>query len=224
MSKIRVLVADDQIIVAEGLCALLSVEEDIEVVGMVENGRDVLETLESQETDVILMDIRMPVMNGVDCTKEVSMHHPETKVLILTTFDDDEYISQAMKNGAAGYMLKDLTAEKLAAAVRNVYIGNTVMHSRITQKILSGISGKKDSATPIRSREGEVLTVREMEVLGLIARGKTNSEIADELFLSLGTVKNYITILYDKLDIRGRTKLMTYAIDSGLFDDRQGSR
>lgn len=222
MSKIKVIVADDQVIVAEGLCALLSVEDDIEVVGMVENGREVLEMLEGQKADVILMDIRMPVMNGVDCTKEVAEKFPDTKVLILTTFDDDEYISQAMNNGAAGYMLKDLTAEKLTAAVRNVYIGNTVMHSKITQKILNGITGRKESHMPIRTKDGEVLTLREMEVLGLIARGKTNSEIADELFLSLGTVKNYITVLYDKLDIRGRTKLMTYAIDSGLFDENKG--
>ncbi len=219
MDKIRILIADDQAIVAEGISALLSLVEDFEVVKMVENGREVLDALKELEVDVILMDIRMPVMNGVECTGHVSKEYPETKVLILTTFDDDEYIRKAMSNGAVGYMLKDLSVEKLSAAIRNVYHGNTVMHQDITKKIMSGMAGKKESSQPLRTTSGEVLTQREKEVLKLLAKGLTNAEIADELFLSTGTVKNYITLLYDKLGIKGRTKLMTHAIDTGLLNE-----
>ena len=222
MSKIRVMIADDQAIVAEGLGALLSVEDDIEVIKIVENGQKVLDELERQPVDVILMDIRMPIMNGVECTGEVTRRYPATKVLILTTFDDDEYISKAMGNGASGYMLKDLTAEKLTAAIRNVHIGNTVMHHWITQKILSGVNESKENPGPIRTGDGEVLTSREMDILRRVARGLNNSEISEELYLSLGTVKNYITTLYNKLGIKGRTKLMTFAIDNGQPEDEGG--
>jgi len=218
MDKIKVLIADDQAIVAEGLSALLSVVDDFEVIKIVENGREVLDALKEIVVDVILMDIRMPIMNGVECTAHVIKDYPNTKVLILTTFDDDEYIRQAMNNGATGYMLKDLSAEKLSAAIRNVYYGNTVMHQKITQKIMSGMTEKKDAKQSLRTTNGEVLTPREKEVLKLLSKGLTNGEIADELYLSTGTVKNYITLLYDKLNIKGRTKLMTYAIDSGLLD------
>lgn len=218
MSKIKVLVADDQAILAEGLCTLLALEDDIEVIDKVENGQEVLNILENNIVDVILMDIRMPVMNGVECTKIVCEKYPNTKVLILTTFDDNEYIKQALNNGASGYMLKDLTADKLSAAIRNVYHGNTVMHQKITQKIISGISKESSTTNKIRTTNGEVLTTRETEILKLLAQGLTNSEIANKLFLSEGTVKNYITLLYDKLDIKGRTKLMSYAIKCGLLD------
>jgi len=217
MDKIKILIADDQAIVAEGLSALLSVADDFEVVKIVENGREVLKALKENKIDVILMDIRMPIMNGVECTEHVKNQYPNTKVLILTTFDDDEYIRKAMNNGAVGYMLKDLTAPKLSAAIRNVYFGNTVMHQDITKKIISGITDEKKQS--IRTENGEVLTRREREVLGLIAKGFTNREIADELFLSIGTVKNYNTLIYDKLGIKGRTKLMAYAIDSGFLDE-----
>lgn len=218
MDKIKILIADDQTIIAEGLSALLSLVEDFEIIKIVENGKEVLDVLKEFEVDVILMDIRMPVMNGVECTGHVAKEYPDTKVLILTTFDDDEYIRKAMNNGAIGYMLKDLSAEKLSAAIRNVYHGNTVMHQDITKKIMSGMTEKKDKKQLLRTTSGEILTPREKEVLKLIAKGLTNGEIADELFLSTGTVKNYITLLYDKLGIKGRTKLMTYAIDSGLLD------
>lgn len=218
MNKIKVLVADDQAILVEGLCTLLALEDDIKVVGMAENGQEVLSILESNAVDVILMDIRMPIMNGVECTRIICKKYLNTKVLILTTFDDDEYIKQAMNNGASGYMLKDLTAEKLSSAIRNVYYGNTVMHQKITQRLVSDISKKRSTVDRIKTKNGELLTYRETEILKLLAQGLTNTEIANKLFLSEGTVKNYITLLYDKLDIKGRTKLMTYAIKCGVLD------
>ena len=218
MNKIKVLVADDQAILVEGLCTLLALEDDIKVVGMAENGQEVLSILKSNAVDVILMDIRMPIMNGVECTRIICKKYLNTKVLILTTFDDDEYIKQAMNNGASGYMLKDLTAEKLSSAIRNVYYGNTVMHQKITQRLVSDISKKRSTVDRIKTKNGELLTYRETEILKLLAQGLTNTEIANKLFLSEGTVKNYITLLYDKLDIKGRTKLMTYAIKCGVLD------
>jgi len=219
MDKIRVMIADDQAIVAQGLGALLSVEDDMEVVKIVDNGQKVLDELERQAVDVILMDIRMPVMNGVECTGHVTEKYPATRVLILTTFDDDEYISKAIGNGASGYMLKDLTAEKLTAAVRNVHIGNSVMDHLITKKILGNTGSIREKQRSIRTVSGEVLTTREMDILRLVARGLNNPEISDALCLSLGTVKNYITALYDKLGIKGRPKLMTFAIDKGLMEE-----
>lgn len=175
MNKIRVMIADDQAIVAQGLGALLSVEDDIEVVKIVDNGQKVLEELEKQPVDVILMDIRMPVMNGVECTGHVCEKYPNTKVLILTTFDDDDYISKAIGNGASGYMLKDLTAEKLTAAVRNVHIGNSVLDHLITKKIVGNTGVIREKRKSIRTENGEVLTTREMDILKLVARGLNNT-------------------------------------------------
>ncbi len=223
MNKIRVMIADDQAIVAQGLGALLSVEDDMEVVKIVENGQKVLEELEKQPVDVILMDIRMPGMNGVECTGHVCEKFPNTKVLILTTFDDDDYISKAIGNGASGYMLKDLTAEKLTAAVRNVHIGNSVLDQLITKKIVGNTGVIREKRRCIKTENGEVLTSREMDILRLVARGLNNTEIADVLCLSLGTVKNYITALYDKLGIKGRPKLMSFAIDKGLIADGEST-
>lgn len=219
MDKIKVLVADDQKILSQGLCTLLSFEEDIDVVGSAENGQEVLNILEEKALDVILMDIRMPVMNGVECTKIVSEKYPEIKILILTTYDDDEYIEKVIKNGASGYMLKDLTAERLSAAVRDVYQGNTVMHQEITKKIISGISNSSSKPEKIKLDNCENLSSRELSILKLLAKGLTNSEIALKLFLSEGTVKNYITNLYDKTSIKGRTKLMNFAIESGILKE-----
>lgn len=217
MQKIRVLVADDQSIVAEGICALLTLDSEMEVIDRVENGSEVLQILETKDIDVILMDIRMPVMNGVECTKIVTEKYPDCRVLILTTFDDDHFILDALENGASGYLLKDLTAEKLSAAIKDVHKGNAVMHQKITRKILSGIEREPSAGKDIILPQGEALTKREVAVLKLVAQGKTNDEIGETLYLSTGTIKNYVTSLYDKLEIKGRTKLMAFAIESGLI-------
>ncbi len=220
MKKIKVLVADDQLILAEGLSMLLNAEDDIEVVGCVSNGIEVLNYLEINQIQVVLMDIRMPVMNGVECTRLVSERFPDVKVLILTTFDDEEYIKEALNYGAAGYMLKDLTAENLSSAVRNVHQGNTVMHKKVTAKLVGNIVQKPSEETVIQILDcsGQALLPRELEVLQYLAKGYRNNEIAEKLYLSEGTVKNYISLLYDKLEIKGRTKLMKYAIDHGILD------
>lgn len=221
MNVIKVIVADDQLILAEGLCTLLNLEDDIEVVSLAANGLEVLAYLEENSSvDVILMDIRMPKMTGVECTKRISRLYPKIKVLILTTFDDDDYIHDALSSGAVGYMLKDLTAEKLTSAIRNVYYGNTVMHQKITEKILKGMNQTqiKSDVYHIKDLNGHILLEREEDVLYLIAKGYRNSEIASELYLSEGTVKNYISVLYEKFGIKGRTKLMTYALEHGILN------
>lgn len=221
---IRVLIADDQQILIEGITTLLNLEEDIQVVGQAKTGIEVLNFLqENPSPDVILMDIRMPEMNGVECTKKVSRLYPEIHVLILTTFDDDEYISKALSNGADGYLLKDLSAEKLTSAIRSVFVGNSVMDQIVTGRIAKHFQKNPKNAVDqrngrIKDMQGSLLHEREEQVLRLLAKGYSNSEIAVELFLSEGTVKNYISTLYEKIGIKGRTKLMSFAIDQGILE------
>lgn len=221
---IRVLVADDQQILREGISTLLNLEADIQVVGQVKNGVEVLNFLQEKPApDVILMDIRMPEMNGVECTQQVSLLYPAVHVLILTTFDDDQFISQALLNGADGYLLKDLSTEKLTSAIRNVHAGNTVMDQTVSNRIAKQITSKAMNRQDQPSRriqdiQGYQLHEREEQVLRLLAMGYKNSEIAVELFLSEGTVKNYISTLYEKFGIKGRTKLMRVAIEKGILE------
>lgn len=228
---IRVLVADDQQILREGISTLLNLEADIQVVGQAKNGVEVLDFLQEKPApDVILMDIRMPKMNGVECMKQVSRLYPAVHVLILTTFDDDQFISQALLNGADGYLLKDLSTEKLTSAIRNVHAGNTVMDQTVSNRIAKQITSKAMNRQDQPSRriqdiQGYQLHEREEEVLRLLAMGYKNSEIAVELFLSEGTVKNYISTLYEKFGIKGRTKLMRVAIEKGILEsDRTRER
>lgn len=221
---IRVLIADDQQILVEGLSTLLNLEEDIQVVGQAKNGLDALAYLKSHPTpDVILMDIRMPEMNGVECTREVRRLYPDVRVLVLTTFDDDEFISSALSNGANGYLLKDLSSEKLTSAIRNVHAGNTVMDQTVTNRIVQRIQlnpspKNRREGSRIKDLNGHLLQEREEQVLLLLSKGYKNREIAEKLFLSEGTVKNYISVLYEKFGIKGRTKLMSYAIGQGILE------
>lgn len=222
---IQVLVADDQQILIEGITTLLNLQEDIQVVGQAKNGVEVLDFLQKcPAPDLIIMDIRMPEMNGVVCTKEVKKLYPGVHVLILTTFDDDQFISEALLNGADGYLLKDLSTEKLTSAIRNVYAGNTVMDQTVTNRIAkrmvsSPVEQKETTIARIQDLQGHLLHEREEQVLRLLAKGYKNSEIAGQLFLSEGTVKNYISTLYEKFGIKGRTKLMRFAIDQGILSD-----
>lgn len=226
---IRVLIADDQQILIEGITTLLNLEDDIQVVGQAKNGIEVLNFLqENSAPDVILMDIRMPEMNGVECTKQVGRLYPGIRVLILTTFDDDQYISEALSNGADGYLLKDLSAEKLTSAIRSVFVGNSVMDQIVSGRIAKHFQESPSHAVGqrlgrIKDMQGSLLHEREEQVLRLLAKGYSNSEIAEELFLSEGTVKNYISTLYEKIGIKGRTKLMRFAIEQGILESENAS-
>lgn len=214
MDKINIVIVDDQKILTEGISALLSIEKGLDVVGCANSGEEALELLMHTPADIVLMDIRMPGMNGVECTGIIREQYPDIKIIILTTFDDDEYIQKGLKNGASGYMLKDLDATSLYSAIRDVYYGNNVIHKSITKRIVSGMSSSSPNTNKLNLIED--LTEREMGIAGLISEGLDNREIAKRLFLSEGTVKNYVSIIYDKTGIKGRSRLVKYLIQNGI--------
>lgn len=215
--KIKVMIVDDQRLMREGLKTILDLEQDLTVVQLAENGSDALDKMADAQPDVVLMDIRMPIMDGVECTRIIKQQYPGTKVIILTTFDDDEYIIEALKSGAVGYILKDLSSEKLVGAIRDAYKGNSIMQPEIAAKVISHITGttKEPVHNDAATEPGytEELTDREKDVLRLVGRGMSNTEISKKLHISEGTVKNYISSLYSKLQISDRSKLTLYAIE-----------
>jgi DNA-binding NarL/FixJ family response regulator len=207
---IRLFIVDDQTIIRHGLKSLLEIQADLTVVGDAGNGQEALEAIaflqqQSQLPDVVLLDVRMPVMDGVATTIELKKHYPEIKILILTTFDDDEYISQAMNYGAKGYLLKDSPPEDLAIAIRVVNKNNTYMGSGLLEKMLQHTTQPGVAKVPIAQQLAE-LSPREKEVLNLIATGANNREIAQELYISEKTVKNHVTSILSKLNLRDRTQ------------------
>ncbi|MBD1862549.1 MULTISPECIES: response regulator transcription factor [Trichocoleus] len=225
---IRVLLVDDQSILRQGLKALLELEPDLDVVGDASNGQVALQQVEALQPDVVLMDVRMPVMDGVAATRSICQRFPAIKVLVLTTFDDDEYIAEAMRVGAIGYLLKDTPSEELAAAIRAVYKGYAQFGPGIFQKVLSHMGPKPSAsanspAEPLPPGLSE-LTPREREVLRLIAAGSSNREIAQTLFISEGTVKNHVTNILNRLNLRDRTQAAIFANAClALLNDGSGS-
>ena len=188
----------------------------MQIVGEAENGQIALEQIAIQSPDVVLMDIRMPVMDGVAATKLITRSHPETKVLILTTFDDDEYVSQAMRMGAKGYLLKDTEPDELASAIRAVSKGHTQLGPGLFEKVL--ISSVEPASSLEKLSQLSQLTPREMDVLKLIASGSNNREIAQSLCLSENTVKNYVTSILSQLNLRDRTQaaLLAHSLFNGV--------
>lgn len=207
---IRLLLVDDQTIIRQGLKSLLEFKPDLQVVGEAENGQQALELIESLQPDVVLLDVRMPVMDGVAATRQICQRFPKTQVLILTTFDDDEYVSQAMRFGAKGYLLKDTPSEELASAIRAVYQGYTHLGPGLFEKALAQPIPPPtiESATPPALAE---LSPREQEVLRLIASGASNREIAQALYISERTVKNHVTSILNRLNLRDRTQAALFA-------------
>jgi DNA-binding NarL/FixJ family response regulator len=199
---IRVLLVDDQAIIRQGLKSLLETKPDIQVVGDADNGQTALIQVEQLQPDVVLMDIRMPVMDGVTAIQRISQRFPAVKVLVLTTFDDDEYVLQAMRCGAKGYLLKDTLSEELAQAIRSTNKGYTHMGPGLFEKTLSAPAISQPKLPP----ELAELTPREREVLQLIAIGASNREIAETLFISERTVKNHMTSILNRLNLRDRTQ------------------
>jgi DNA-binding NarL/FixJ family response regulator len=207
---IRILIVDDQMIVRHGLKSLLEIQEDFTVIGDAANGQEALQIIaslgqQSQLPDVVLLDVRMHVMDGVATTQELKNNYPEINILILTTFDDDEYISQAMNYGAKGYLLKDSPPEDIAIAIRVVNKGHTYMGSGLLEKMLQHTPQPEISNVAIAKQLAE-LSPREQEVLNLIATGANNREIAKKLYISEKTVKNHITSILSKLNLRDRTQ------------------
>jgi len=214
---IKLLLADDQDILTEGLKLILGSEEDIEIVGTADNGKKAYELCRIRKPDLVLMDIQMPEVNGVEATAMIKKDFPNIKIIVLTTFNDDEYIYEALKNGASGYLLKDTSPGEILKAVRTVYRGGALIPSEIAVKVLDKFSqlAQKTEDKLIDPRV-ELLTDREIEICRLIGEGKNNQEIAEELFLSQGTVKNHITKILLKLDLRDRTQLAIFTINNDL--------
>ena len=201
--KIRVLLADDQSILADGIRSVLSSSPDLEVVGVAADGFEALALLETCRPDVVLMDIRMPNMNGVIATQEVKRRHPEVKVLILTTFDDSDYILNAINNGASGYLLKDTSAAALIDAIKNAYAGDTILPAKIARRIADAAK-MVSTDREIRLKRAFSLSDREVEIAIMIYEGFTNKQIASALRLTDGTSRNYISAIYVKLGASSR--------------------
>ena len=208
---IKVLLVDDQHLIRQGLKALLDLEADLEIVGEAENGQEAIKLISQLNPDVVMMDIRMPIMDGVAATKEIQQKFNNTKVLVLTTFDDDEYVTTALQNGAMGYLLKDTPSEELAVAIRAVYKGYTQLGPGIVKKILTQSSPETAIERPPLPPSLTELTPREKEVLLLIASAASNKEIAQQLYISEGTVKNHITNILSRLNLRDRTQAAIFA-------------
>lgn len=204
---IRVLIVDDQKIIREGLSMMLGLDSTISIVGEVTNGKEVIGLLEREKVDLILMDIRMPIMDGVEATKIIKEKYPKTKILILTTFKEDEYIFQGLKNGADGYLLKDISSEELINGIKTVHRGNMILQPDIARKMIDSIYKKDNISDNINKDIYTELTKREYEIAMLVGEGKSNKEISKTLFITEGTVKNHITKILDKLDLRDRTQL-----------------
>lgn len=215
---IKVLLVDDQDILVEGLKLILGKEEDIEICGSASNGKKAYEACKWNKPDIILMDIKMPELNGVEVTGMIKKDFPDVKIIVLTTFNDDEYIYDALKNGASGYLLKDTSPGEIAKAVRTVYNGGALIQSEVAIKVIDKFSQlAKGNHDKYKDPRVELLTDREIDILRLIAEGKNNKEISDKLFISQGTVKNHITRILIKLDLRDRTQLAVFSIKNDLF-------
>jgi DNA-binding NarL/FixJ family response regulator len=215
---IRVLLVDDQRLMRDGMRTLLSLEQDLEVAGEAGNGLEGLQQALATRPDVVLMDIRMPVMNGVEATREIRRALPETRVLVLTTFDDDDLVMEALLEGAAGYLTKDLPAEEIAEAIRKVCTGGVVMPPPIAAKVVAELAKRSSGAVAQATDVGllEHLTEREREVLRLLGQGFSNKEVAEALFITEGTAKNHVSSVIEKLGLRDRTQAALWAVRHGL--------
>lgn len=214
---LRVLVVDDQALFREALATLLSVRDEVEVVGEAGDGHEALRLVAATAPDVVLMDLHMPVLDGIAATRRLRVEHPEVQVLALTTFDDDEDVFAALRAGAVGYLLKDVASERLVEALLAAARGESVLEPSVAAKVVARVAQLDDPAAPPPPQPLVVpLTERELEVARLLADGRSNREIAAELFLAEGTVKNHVTNVLAKLEARDRTQAALRARALGL--------
>jgi len=210
---IRVLICDDQAVVCEGLKAILSTADTIEVVGVANNGEQAVDAVAKLHPDVVLMDLKMPVMTGVQATRLIHTQYPEVHVLVLTTYDFDEWVFDAIRNGAAGYLLKDTPRETLVSAIQGTAAGKTYIDPSVAGKLFNQIT---HGSAPPDSSIVNTLSEREREILRCLAGGMSNSDIAQHLFLSEGTVRNYVSSVLTKLGVADRTQAAVLALRAGI--------
>lgn len=215
--RLKVAIVDDEVLVRTGFRMILGAEDDIEVVGEAENGGAAIALCRRVHPDIVLMDIRMPVMDGLDATRRVIEADPRSRVIVLTTFDLDEYVYSAVTAGASGFLLKNVTAEQLVASIRLIATGEALLAPTITRRLIERHAGTVRQPSASRSVL-EDLTARELEVLKLVARGLSNAEIAEELHLGQTTVKSHVGRVFDKLGLRDRVQAVVFAYDAGLVE------
>ena len=215
---IKILIADDQELLRQSLEIVLGSKENMALTGSVENGMEVLDSVQQEMPDVILMDIRMPKMDGVQCTKVIKERYPQIKIIILTTFDDDEYVYNALKFGASGYLLKGVSMEELENAIRTVYSGRAMINPDIAVKVVRLFSqmAKGNYTIQVDDRSIEDIGKTEWKVIQQVGYGRSNKEIAAALNLSEGTVRNCLSSVLGKLDLRDRTQLAIWAVQTGV--------
>ncbi len=210
---IRIIIVDDQPLMRDGLKTILELEEDMEVSGLAGNGVDACKLADKQKPDIILMDVRMPEMDGVTAAKNIKAVLPDTVIIMLTTFDDDRHIIDALSNGANGFFLKDIETEKLIEVVRRAAAGEVVIPAAVAAKLARSLSERLPDKRISGNEFIPILTERERDICELLMKGMSNQDIADSLHLSVGTVKNYVSIIYDKAGINSRSKLILYLQD-----------
>ena len=210
---IKVLIADDQELIRQSLSIILGLKEEISVVGGVGDGTEVLEFIAKEKPDIILMDIRMPTMDGVECTKIVKGKYPEIKIIVLTTFDDDKYVFSALKYGASGYLLKGISVDELEKAIHVVYSGGAMINPEIASKVVELFSemAQQNYDVMIEAENVEM----EWDIIKDVGHGMSNKEIADHIGLTEGTVRNYISTILKKIGLRDRTQLAIWEVQSG---------
>jgi len=218
---IKITIADDQELLRQSLQIILGATEGFDVIDAVENGREVIRSVRNQKPDIILMDIRMPEIDGVTCTQLIKENYPDIKIIILTTFDDDEYVFNALKYGASGYLLKGVSPKELSNAIRKVYNGDEMLNSNIAMKVLKMFRQMAQNNIALKTNKDilENLSKTEIKVIKQVGKGLSNKEIAYELHLSEGTVRNYLSTILSKLDLRDRTQLAIWAVQTGIINE-----
>ena len=215
---IRVLIADDQALFRRGLYVVLGTEDDIEVVAEAENGADAIAKAEELAPDVVLMDVRMPKVNGIEAARQIRELLPSTKILMLTVSDEEDDLYEAIKAGANGYLLKEISVEEVASAIHAVMQGQSLISPSMASKLLNEFNSLARMAAEREQLPAPVLTARELEVLKLVARGMSNKEVADELYISENTVKNHVRNILEKLHLHSRMEAVMYAVRKRLLD------
>ena len=209
----QIIICDDQAVVRDGLEMLLTLEKDIQVLGTAQDGAEAVELVSKHQPDLVLMDLKMPGVNGIEATRQIRAKYPDVKVLVLTTYDDDEWVFDAIRAGASGYLLKDTPREKVVEAIRGTLEGKSFVDPAVAGKLMGQVASSQTQPSSLLT---DKLTERETDVLRLLAKGLNNAEIAGQLHLSEGTVRNHVSAILDKLGVSDRTQAAVIAIQHGL--------